>query len=107
MTQDLLRNWFSPTFEVDLAGNRAIEAEVVEKVASYGKQLGILTEALLEVAGKRDGDSLARLERLAADIEALKARHKEDLLEDARRSLESLKRADRAAFERLLEAYKG
>ena len=40
-------------FDVDInnyAGNPQVEKDVVEKVASFGMQLGILTEAVLELA---------------------------------------------------------
>lgn len=42
--------WFPTTFELNFAGDRRIESDVVSNVASYGKQLGILTDALLVLA---------------------------------------------------------
>ncbi len=106
VTQDILREWFSQRFEFNFAGNPQIETEAIAKVASYGRQLGILTEAVLEIAGKREGDSLERLEQLAKDIEAIKERHRTDLVHDARRALDTLKRADEAGFGTLLREYK-
>jgi len=42
--------WFPTTFELNFAGDRRIESDVVSNVASYGKQLGIPTDALRVLA---------------------------------------------------------
>lgn len=42
----------SPVFGADIEGIPEVEAEVVTTVASYGKQLGKLTEAVLALADK-------------------------------------------------------
>ena len=106
MTQDILREWFSQKFEFNIAGNSQIENEVVAKVASYGKQLGILSEAILEVAGRREGNSVEQLEELVDKIDAIKQQHKKDLLADAERALDTLRKADPGAFSELLREYK-
>ena len=106
VTQDILREWFSQKYEFNFAGNSKIESEVIAKVASYGKQLGILSEAILELAGRREGDSLDRLEALANKIEAIKREHKKDIVEDAERALDTLQRADPRALGKLLKKYK-
>lgn len=100
-------HWFSPTLEFNIAGNRRIEADVVANVASYGKQLGIVTEALLALAGEAseaDTPEVKRLRALAARIETRKDRHKADLAETAQRALEDLEQADPAAYARLIES---
>ncbi len=106
VTQDILREWFSQKYEFNFAGNSKIEAEVVAKVASYGKQLGILSEAVLELAGRRKGDSLDRLEALVKKIDAIKRESKKELVEDAERALDTLQRADSAAFSKLMKKHK-
>lgn len=86
-------NFFSPTFEFPLSGDveqaispfysydfegiPEIEYEVTTTVASPGKQLGKLTEAVLVIARQMDfeGDDLKAIEELAqlhADIEEAK-----------------------------------
>ena len=104
LTQSILPDWALQRVEVNFAGNAAIEQEVVAKVASYGKQLGVITEAVLALAGDgpdgRDA-KLARLRALADEIEAVKHDHRRDLAEDARRAMHSLAARDRAAAERI------
>lgn len=59
------------------AGNASIE-EKAFAVASYGKQLGLLTEVLIELAEKnlgataRSAKALAELKRIQAEIEKIK-----------------------------------
>jgi hypothetical protein len=59
------------------AGNARIEQKAFA-VASYGKQLGLLTEVLIELAEKNLGDSaasarsLGELRRIQAEIEQIK-----------------------------------
>jgi hypothetical protein len=36
--------WFSPNIELNYAGDKKIESEVVSEVASFGKQLGVLSD---------------------------------------------------------------
>jgi hypothetical protein len=48
LTQPILPNWSFHLFNVNLgvSSNAAVEREALEKVGSYGKQLGHLAEAL-------------------------------------------------------------
>lgn len=98
-------NWFSPTIELDFAGDRRIEADVVANVASYGKQLGILTEAVLALAGDARSPEVERLRDVAERVEACKEAHRQSLEEAAKSALEALRARDPAAFARLLGAY--
>jgi hypothetical protein len=50
--------------EVNFAGNADIERDVVARVASYGKQLGILTEAVLALASGTADERKTRIGRL-------------------------------------------
>jgi hypothetical protein len=69
-------NWFFDAIGED-AGDRVIERKAFE-VASYGRQLGLLTEILIEIADRqapldRDAaDSLARLKRIQGQIKGIK-----------------------------------
>jgi len=100
-----LTNWFSPTVELNFAGNRRIEGDVVANVASYGKQLGILTEAVNELGRKDKSPEVQRLRDLAEDIRKRKLRHNDDLQRQARESLETLRKADPEAFGRVLDDF--
>ena len=75
--QAIATSWLSPHVEFNLAGDRRIEADIITDVASYGRQLGIISEAVLELAGKKKGNSIDRLEKIVADIEDVKKCHKE------------------------------
>jgi hypothetical protein len=61
--------WFSPHITLNAAGDPAMEAALVNGVASYGRQLGILTDAVLALANSLkphalDKDAQAALKRL-------------------------------------------
>lgn len=60
------------------AGNRDVEKRVLTEVASYGQQLGLITELLLDLAAQMPPTSPAgvkaqeRLAEIAQRVEALK-----------------------------------
>ena len=64
LNQPILPGWSFGNVSVNYAGNAEIEKDVVEKVASFGKQLGIITDAVLALAdGKpKDDKAIARLQ---------------------------------------------
>ena len=98
-------NWFSPTYEVNFAGNREIEADVVSNVASYGTQLGALTKAVLELAKNSSGPNITWLRELAGEIDERKQKHKSNLEDDLRAKLDQLQESDPAGLEKLLRPY--
>lgn len=65
----------APQF-VDIAGIPEVEWEVVTSEASYGKQLGKLTEAVLALVDKTglEGAEVDALREIAAGVEAAKGR---------------------------------
>jgi len=101
-----LASWFSPNLNVTYAGTPAIERDVVERVASFGKQLGIITDAVLEIAGERGGEKVKRLKQLAEEIEAVKARHKSDVRRAAKEAIERLAKTDESELKALLSRYR-
>src|SRR3954468_22293852 len=74
LNQPILPGWSFGNVSLNYAGNAEIEKDVVEKVASFGKQLGIITDAVLALAdGKPKNDkAIARLRDLAAKTEQVK-----------------------------------
>lgn len=101
--------WFSPRIDL-YAGNQQIESEVVGNVASFGRQLGILCDALLEVSQKVNadgGDKMKKLREIADDIENVKRRYRGSLQTEARDLLDKLANTDRPALEALLQHYNG
>ncbi|MCS7100176.1 MAG: hypothetical protein NZL99_00615 [Burkholderiaceae bacterium] len=97
-------NWFFDAI-APTAGNGRIERKAFE-VASYGRQLGLITEVLIDLAEQvaprsaQAGESLARLRSIQADIERIKAEDVEVLAREIEERLGQLRR-HRAAFARL------
>jgi hypothetical protein len=92
LDQPINPGWFDVNIN-NYAGNPQIERDVVEKVASFGKQLGILTEAVLELAGSKprpDTSAVTRLRDIADKVEALKNLNKASLESEARDAMARL-----------------
>ena len=97
------------------AGNPALERRITEQVASYGRQLGRILDAVDVLARRADlGDldpadqrAIDELRELRADIEAVKQRAAADgvdrLVEQVRR-LAADPQANREALDRLRDA---
>lgn len=107
VTQDIAPETFFGAIP-PAAGDGRIERRAFE-LASYGRQLGWLTEALLAQAGRtqavgaeQGAAALDKLERLHGRIDALKRARHADLEAEADAALARLARADRTAFERVL-----
>ena len=103
LNQPILPGWSFGNISVNYAGNVEIEKDVVEKVASFGKQLGIITDAVLAQAdGKpKDDKAIMRLKEIAAKIEDVKNRNKASLAEQARGAMQRLEKAEPAAARRI------
>ena len=92
------------------AGNADIEREAFD-IASYGRQLGLITEVLLSLAGKntvtraKAEESLARLKDIHDKVEAVKVRRQASELDAARLALAKLQQSDPAALAALLKAF--
>ena len=108
LSQDIapVTTWFPTTLELNFAGDRRIESDVVSNVASYGKQLGILTDALLATARDSREPAVERLREVAQKIERRKQSHQSDLESTAKETLERLRDYDQAAFDRVLGQFK-
>ncbi len=78
---------------------------MVSNVASYGKQLGILTDALLATARDSREPAVERLREVAQKIERRKQSHQSDLESTAKETLERLRAYDQAAFDRVLSQF--
>lgn len=104
---------FSPTYTFNFAGNAAIEREVSEDVASYGRQIGWLNDIVLALAeadpdsmtGGKAAGSLEKLKSAMAKIEVIKKRRANDAYDEARDALAALAKTDRAALARLLRSF--
>ena len=90
------------------AGNARIEKQAFE-VASYGRQLGLISEVLIDLAEKVAPDSaeaqqsLQRLKTIREEIEQLKADDASELVEDIKSKLARLKQVQKDNFPALLQ----
>src|ERR1051325_10572039 len=50
LNQPILPGWSFGNVSVNYAGNAEIEKDVVEKVASFGRQIGVITDVVLDLA---------------------------------------------------------
>jgi hypothetical protein len=107
VTQDIEPNtsWFFRGIE-PTAGNASIEQKAFG-VASYGRQLGLITEVLIEVARSNKGlsksaaRSLQRLEAIRQEIEQIKDSEQEHSLQRLEAEVAALQRSGGEPFRRL------
>lgn len=80
----------SPSFSWEIEGIPEVEYEVVTTVASYGKQLGKLTEAVLALADKVElkGKEVEAVRKIAAEVEEAKLRARDAVRARARKAAE-------------------
>lgn len=99
---------FSPTITVTGRGEPALEAEIVQEVATYGAQLGPIIDLVLALAEDRalPPEALAKLQDISRDVEARKERFRESARDRARRVLDDLRKHDPDALAALLADYR-
>jgi hypothetical protein len=97
VTQAISPRLFSP----EIKGNREIEFKIETEVASFGKQLGKIIEALRALSDET-GRPLPAIEEIYNEVEALKAEHKGRLREEAKDALDKLKEADKQAWQEVV-----
>ena len=102
-------DWFSPKVVMNFAGDPSIEDEVNRNVASYGKQLGLLTEVVMGLAKPGDPTAIeamkkavVRLDGIQADIEAIKKKRAPELEDEIVQAATRLKSTDTAAYDRVI-----
>lgn len=92
------------------AGNGAVEKEIFD-VASYGRQLGLITEVLLSQAAPgtippaEAARSLGRLQDVYREVETVKRRHSDKVARSAVAVLEKLQASDPAELARVLARF--
>jgi hypothetical protein len=97
-------NWFFDSIDAN-AGSARIERKIFEKV-SYGRQIGWLIEAVLELAkenGKEkvEGSKLSKLHQLMSDIEEIKKQEASSTAKEIEEKLQWLKKNDKFEYELL------
>jgi len=96
----------SPMLAVNYAGNAAVEDHIVTDVASYGRQLGWLSEIVLALAKGEPApeESLGQLRKAADAIERIKAEAQVSATEAATQALDRLQSEQPQEYERFLRS---
>ncbi len=104
VSQRIAAPWSSPSLTVNYAGDATIENRVVTEVASYGRQIGWLTEIALALAKNEapPADTLRRLTEAAAEIETIKRSLRGSPFDAASAALDRLQREDSEAYGKLV-----
>ncbi|MFQ1698990.1 hypothetical protein ACJ5NV_00200 [Loktanella agnita] len=97
VTQEITPRILSP----DIKGSPVIEHRVQTEVASYGRQLGKVLDALMLLAAKTE-TPLPEISQLLTEIEAVKLDAKEALHDEAHDALSRLKAVDADAHAKLI-----
>lgn len=106
VTQDFLMKEFFSAIK-PIAGNGPIEQKAFES-ASYGKQIGLISELLLSLADSDIVDAnkgrvaLKQLEKIYRDIETIKHEHISKDIEKAATILEALKSSNPRQFDNVM-----
>jgi hypothetical protein len=98
---DVIQDVSPRLFSSEIKVSPAIEARVQTEVASYGKQLGKILEALQALSAKA-GVPLPEIDELVAGVERVKDDSKDALKEEAIAALDRLKKADEGAFQEVV-----
>ncbi len=102
-------DWFFDSIRPE-AGNGDLEKKIVE-VASYGRQLGLITEVLLALADGETVDretaaqSLERLKQIQREVEDLKRTNTSRTADAAIKLLRKLRDSDRLELDRVLAVF--
>jgi hypothetical protein len=107
--QEIMTRWWSPNISLNFAGDAGIEREVNEDVASYGRQIGWLSDIVVALAAapgtvKPNTDaagSLKKLEEAQKKIIEIKKRRQANAVDKARAALSALSKDD---YRRLLRS---
>lgn len=106
--QRLFSGWFSPQTTINFAGKWPVEERVITDVASYGTQLGWISDIVLALAEKKEPNSAAvqKLAHAVEQIKAIKAKHANTIEGDAIYALDRLKRENPEGFRKLVTKYR-
>jgi hypothetical protein len=108
LAQSILPGWSFGNVTVNYAGDADIEKKVVEDVASFGRQIGIISDVVLELANGKPaatGEPLAQLRDIAAKVKEIKERHKRSLSEKASAAMAKLAESDTEEAQRIARQY--
>lgn len=102
--------WTAPTL---FSGNEAVEEVVYRDVASPGRQLGKLTDVVIELVAElakrdskiADSESVKKLIAMSSKIKSIKEMVEDNTVSAAKELLDKLQATDNEAFQALIKAY--
>lgn len=103
LSGDVTQNVEPRVFSPDIAGDARTEARIHHNVASYGKQLGKILEALKTLSDATH-TPLPEIDSLIERVEAEKSSQRETLRREAEEALMRLKTADEAAWRDVVQS---
>ena len=106
--QEILPSWFSTNITVKGQGEPELEQKIVTDVATYGKQLGELTEVVLALAESTNltgCKALQELRSIAEQVELTKQAHRKTVQQRAERALQELAESDPEGLSRLIASF--
>lgn len=98
----------SPTVTVNGRGEPGLEAQIVQDVATYGAQLGPITDLLLALATDQEppAEALAKLQQISQDVREKKEAFRKGAGDRARKALADLREHDPGALAELLAEFR-
>ncbi|MEE2945335.1 MAG: hypothetical protein VX444_09200 [Pseudomonadota bacterium] len=96
VTQEITPRFMSPEFQ----GNAEIEHRVQTEVASYGKQIGKILEAL-QVLATETGTELPEIDSLVSKVEDIKSQSKDAIRAQAVQAMAKLREVDEESWNAL------
>jgi|SRR5690349_9608467 hypothetical protein len=99
---------FSPTVTVTGRGDPELEGRIVRDVATYGAQLGPITQLVLAMAKQQalPADQLAKLDSINQAIQQEKQEYDRGVRDRARRALTDLQKQDPAGLAAVLGEFR-
>jgi hypothetical protein len=101
--QRIATSWFSPTV-INYRGNPAVESRTISEVASFGRQIGWLSDIVLELSQGKElqTDSVKKLKDAHKQIEEIKRQAGRSAYEEASQALAQLKSSSPDQFRKLV-----
>ncbi|HEX8662991.1 MAG TPA: hypothetical protein VF744_03040 [Beijerinckiaceae bacterium] len=105
VNQRNVTSWLSPNMTVNYGGNFEIERRVVSDVASFGKQIGWLSEIVDKLADGHPApkDALDKLREAMKKIAAIKEQVRQSAEDEAAEALDRLEKEDPEGVRTFLE----
>jgi len=76
--QNIAPQFLSPNISFNFAGDAELESSIVQSTASYGKQLSVITDVLLELTDDLNSEAVNKLRSLHEKIETVKSQSREN-----------------------------